>query len=74
MEWVKVIEENMPKGDIQCIVIMKGGYIDALSWCAHYGSWDDFSGDDHFCDMDKVSFFMPFDSLPPVPNMEEDNV
>lgn len=72
MKWIRVFAGNMPKEDIQCLVVMRdSGYIDALSWCAHYGSWDDFSGDDHFCDMEQVSFFMPFDNLPSVPEMEE---
>lgn len=73
MEWIKISDdENMPTEDIQCLVVMKkSGYIDVLSWCSHYASWDDFSGDDHFCDKNDVIFYIPFSNLPCIPNLED---
>lgn len=67
MEW-REMKKEVPQEDMMCLVVMgKTTRIEVLNWNHHYKSWDDYEADDHFCDADKVSFWIPFSDFPEIP-------
>ena len=71
--WISMADANPDDGEVVlCYLLSKHGHKEyrRLSWCDHYGNWDDESGDDYFCDREAVYFWLwepPPPPLPPLP-------
>lgn len=56
--WISMVDANPDDGEVVlCYLLNKRGHKEyrRLSWCDHYGNWDDESGDDYFCDRECIS-------------------
>jgi hypothetical protein len=64
MEWTN-IEDALPCKDAQYLVwCLYMGEVEILTWCSHYGCWDDAEGDDHRYDTDQTTHWMPLPDPP----------
>jgi len=69
--WINMEDAHPNNGEVVlCYLLSKHGHKEyrRLSWCDHYGNWDDESGDDYVCDREAVFFWLWEPPLPPLPS------
>lgn len=63
-KWNKT-KDGIPQIDGNYLVIKTDSkFIEHLVFNSYYQSWDDSSGDDYKCDIDKVAYWMLFPDIP----------
>lgn len=59
MKWYSVEKDGLPKQDCRCIVLWFEKETKLLTFNSYEQCWDDDEGDDYYCDIDRVEYYIP---------------